>query len=110
MPFFFTKSRELIQTLIDKLQCVEFAKRESLMDQGEIGDCMYIIMHGDCGIYVFNEEAKDEDPSYHCITILNKNTVVGENAVTDAFNDTIRGATVIAHSDMITLRLMKVDY
>lgn len=37
---------------------------------------MYIIVHGDCGVYKFKSDKKDM--SHHCAAIVGQNTVVGE--------------------------------
>lgn len=108
VPFFQKKSRELVHTLVDKLECREFAKRESLMDQGAVGDCMYIVMRGDCGVY--HKKEQDADSTFACVANLGSNTVVGENGVSDRFEDTARTSTILAHTEVITLRLNKTDY
>ena len=54
------------------------------MDQGDVGDCMYIIYKGECGVYKFNNMTKYTPESDHrAVAIIGANTVVGESAVTD---------------------------
>ena len=104
-------SKDLITTLVEKLECCEFKKGESLMDQGDVGDCMYIICKGECGVYVFNLKKRGEaEQTHRAVAILNKNTVVGETAVVDKFDTGKRSATVVAHEDVTTLSLTKKDY
>ena len=55
VPFFRDYTTELITTLVDKLECKVFLQGESLMDQGEVGDCMYIVYTGECGVYIFDK-------------------------------------------------------
>ena len=53
------------------------------MEQGATGNTMYIIMEGECGIYVTNTRAEldsDEDEQNQ-LAVLSKNTVIGEKAV-----------------------------
>ena len=81
------------------------------MDQGEVGDCMFVIYSGDCGVYVFNMKKSGEaDITHRAVAILGKNTVVGETAVIDKFDTGKRSATVVAHNDVVTLCLRKKDY
>ena len=97
------------------------------MDQGAIGDSMYIIYSGECGVYIFSrkdaavemgremsngEKETDEYPlqSYKSVATLGANTVVGHTAVVDKFDDGRRSATVVAHTDVVTLVLTKNDY
>ena len=63
IPFFRHFTKELITTLVDKLECAVFMPGASLMDQGDIGDCMYVVYSGECGIYVFKEEQQSSASS-----------------------------------------------
>ena len=83
------------------------------MDQGEIGDCMYIVYSGELGVYVFDKDkANSPSPreSHRAVAILGANTVIGEQAVVDKFDSGRRNATVLAHSEVVTLKLTKDDY
>jgi len=127
VPFFRAQSRELVATLIEKLECKLFEKGESrkylrasvltffalraVMDQGDIGDSMFVIYSGECGVYVFRNTGKGQgDTSHSAVAILGPNTVVGETAVTDRLNSGRRTATVLAHSAVVTLKITKADY
>ena len=72
---------------------------------------MYIIYKGDCGIYVFNNKTKLTPESDHrAVAIVGANTVVGEKAVSDILDDGYRSATIVAHTNVITLVLTKENY
>ena len=71
---------------------------------------MYIIMRGDCGVYQFSNTTKNIAASHHCVAIVGENTVVGEGAILDTFDEQRRDSTVLAHSEVITLKLSKKDY
>ena len=81
-----------------------------VMDQGEIGDSMYIIYTGECGVYIFKSEHDGLSGSHKAVAILGANTAVGETAVVDKFDDGLRTATVVAHTDVVAVRLTKTDY
>ena len=112
IPFFRNFTKELITTLVEKLECSVFNPGVSLMDQGDIGDCMYIVYSGQCGVYVFDKERKEDSPmnSHRAVAIIGANTVIGEQAVVDKFDSGRRNATVLAHSEVVTLVLTKDDY
>ena len=82
------------------------------MDQGDIGDCMFIVYSGETGVYVFDRKQNQTSPlsSHRAVAILGANTVIGEQAVVDKFNSGYRNATVLAHTQVVTLRLTKEDY
>ena len=82
------------------------------MDQGVIGDCMFIVYSGEMGIYVFDKDKNKQQPehSHRAVAILGANTVIGENAVVDKFDPGRRNATVLAHTEVVTLVLTKSDY
>ena len=97
------------------------------MDQGAIGDSMYIIYSGECGIYIFSSKDAEAEMgqevsngeqtkeitsllSYKSVATLGANTVVGHTAVVDKFDSGRRSATVVAHTEVVTLILTKTDY
>ena len=47
-----------------------------VMDQGDIGDCMYIIYTGECGVYIFKSEHDGFSGSHKAVAILGANTAV----------------------------------
>ena len=70
---------------------------------------MYIIYSGECGVYVFRK-TDDVMSSHRAVAILGANQVVGETAVVDKFDSGKRSATVVAHTEVVALRLTKDDY
>ena len=80
------------------------------MDQGEIGNCMFVIYSGECGVYIFKANQKGRTNSHQAVAILGPNTVVGEGAVLDKFDSGVRNATVLAHSEVVAMTLTKEDY
>jgi CRP-like cAMP-binding protein len=70
------------------------------MKKGDDGDCMYILFHGEVGIYV-------DDKFERCVAVLKDNKVFGERALE---TDEKRGATIIAHQPTTCLILMKNDF
>ena len=80
------------------------------MDQGEIGDCMFIVYSGELGVYVFDKDHNDKSEQHRAVAILGANTVIGEQAVVDKFDSGRRNATVLAHTEVVTLVLTKTDY
>lgn len=77
---------------------LEFQKGETLFKQGEPGDAAYIILNGTADIVV--------DTPQGAVTVahLVRNDVVGEIAI---LCDVPRTATVVAGSDLATLRVGK---
>ena len=82
------------------------------MREGTFGDCMFIIIDGDCGVY------KNEPDGKRCkaaITVLRKGSVCGETSLKtiDSYEmeDNRRNASIISHTDKtIVLELKKFDY
>ena len=108
VPFFADYKRDLLVPICERVECKKFGPRESLMDQGDIGNCMYIIFSGECGIYKFKSRMS-VDREFSEVAVLGANNVVGEKAVMDEGND-VRAATVLAQSDVVTLVLTKNDF
>ena len=74
---------------------------------------MYIIYSGEYGVYVFkNKTGKHDHPDqdYRAVATIGANTVVGDKAVTDKFDSGKRSATVVAHTEVVTLVVTKHDY
>ena len=78
---------------------MKFNKDDILVNEGDIGDKMYIILQGTVGIY--NRYSKE------CIDIVHCNNIIGEMALE---SNTKRNATVIAHEPLTVLLLKKEDY
>ena len=56
VPFFHDYKKGLLKTLIEKLKYRVYDKGESMMNQGEIGDCMFIVYSGEYGVYIFQKK------------------------------------------------------
>ena len=107
VPFFAEYKRELLVPICERVECKKFAPKESLMEQGDVGNCMYIIYSGEIGIYKFH--IKEKEKTFEEVAVIGANSVVGQQAVMDDGND-VRNATVLAQSDVVTLVMTKEDY
>ena len=56
------------------------------MREGTIGDCMYVIYDGECGVY---KNGPDGKRAKHAITVLKRGTVCGETSLKkdDVYDD-----------------------
>ena len=109
VPFFAEYKRDLLVPICERVECKKFGPKESLMDQGDVGDCMYTIFSGECGIYKFRSRMS-ADREYSEVAVVNANAVVGQRAVMDDGGNDVRDATILAQSDVVTLVLTKGDY
>lgn len=69
---------------------------------------MFVLFKGECGIYINSGTANDAS-NQTAVAVIKENQVTGEKAVMSNENS-IRLASVIAHSDVTTLVLKKKDY
>lgn len=53
VPFFEDYSKELLGPTCEHLEGVEFKAGDTLIEQEDVGDTMYIIFGGECGEYYF---------------------------------------------------------
>ena len=97
-PFFSEMTEEQLEIVASKLKAKQFTKGVTLIRKGEVGDCMYVIVEGVVGVYLAGNKPIDE--------IIAKN-VVGEAAMR---TNSLRSATIIAHTLLKVLKLMKEDY
>lgn len=72
------------------------------MKKDEFGDCMFIIMEGNCGVYLTLDEHGAAD------AVVSENQVLGDKALHDTNGK--RAATVIALTKVIALILKREDY
>jgi CRP-like cAMP-binding protein len=82
------------------------------MKEGTVGDCMYIIYQGECGVYKNELNGKR---AKHATTTLKKGAVCGETSLKTTEDSTIenslRNASIISHMDKTCcLELNKSDY
>ena len=54
VPFFADYKRDLLVPICERVECKKFKPKETLMEQGDVGNVMYVIYSGECGIYKFN--------------------------------------------------------
>lgn len=78
---------------------LEFIAGEALFQEGDVGDAAYILLEGEADIVV-------KTPSGSTVTVatLGKNDIVGEIAI---LCDVPRTATVVAKTQLVTLRVSK---
>ncbi len=85
--------------LREQMAWVEFAAGETLMMQGEAGDCMYLSISGRLRAYV-----RDDDGVERMVREMARGQIIGEMAL---FADAPRSATVVAIRDSVLVRLDK---
>ena len=112
IPYFKDFTRSLISQLVERLVGINFKKGDTLIRQGDVGDSLYIIYAGNCGVYRNKENARGEmKRSKQSVTTLTDGAVVGEQSLNDRQETMLRSAHVIAHSEqVIVLVLTKLDY
>jgi NTE family protein len=88
--------------LREQLQWVEVAGGQTLMEQGEAGDSMYLMVSGRLRAYV-----RDDDGSQHMVREMGRGQIVGEMSL---YTDEPRSATVVAIRDSVLVRLHKSHF
>jgi NTE family protein len=84
------------------LEWVELAAGETLMNQGDPGDSMYISVSGRLRAYVV-----DEDGVEHMVREMARGQIIGEMSL---YTDAPRSATVLAIRDSVLVRLSKSEF
>lgn len=82
-----------------ELQWVEVAAGQTLMTQGEVGDCVYLAISGRLRAFV-----RDETGVERSVRDMSRGQVIGEMAL---YTDEPRSATVVALRDSVLVRLDK---
>jgi CRP/FNR family cyclic AMP-dependent transcriptional regulator len=77
---------------------LEFLAGDELFHEGDVGDAAYIILEGDADIIVDTPKGKVK------VAKLHRNDIIGEIAI---LCDVPRTATVVAATDLATLRVSK---
>ncbi|MBA4176157.1 MAG: patatin [Leptothrix sp. (in: Bacteria)] len=90
---------EAVALLRQQMQWVEVAAGQTLMAQGEPGDCLYVTISGRLRAYV-----SDEDGAEHMVREMARGQVIGEMSL---YTDEPRSATVVAIRDSVLVRLDK---
>jgi NTE family protein len=88
--------------LTEHLHPLELAAGQTLMEQGEPGDAMYICISGRLRAYV-----KPDDGAPRMVREMGRGQVIGEMSL---YTDEPRSATVVAIRDSVLLRLDKPQF
>jgi CRP-like cAMP-binding protein len=98
IPLFAKVEPAKLKLLAFTSERLEYLSGDELFRQGDYGDAAYIILKGEADIMV------DTPNGAVKVASLGKNDIIGEIAI---LCDVPRTATVIAHSDLETLRVSK---
>ena len=98
IPLFAKVEPAKLKLLAFTSERLEYMSGDELFHQGDYGDAAYIILEGEADIMV------DTPKGAVKVATLGKNDIIGEIAV---LCDVPRTATVVAHSDVETLRVSK---
>jgi CRP-like cAMP-binding protein len=98
IPLFAKVDPAKLKLLAFTSERLAYLSDDELFHQGDYGDSAYIILEGEADILVDTPEGTVK------VTSLGKNDIVGEIAI---LCDVPRTATVVAHSDLQTLRVTK---
>ena len=93
---------EALALLLDHLQWVELPGGQTLMQQGEPGDAMYLTVSGRLRTYI-----SDEDGQQRMVREVTRGQVVGEMSL---YTDEPRSATLVAIRDTVLVRLGKAEF
>ncbi|MGK0442462.1 MAG: rhodanese-related sulfurtransferase [Pseudohongiellaceae bacterium] len=89
--------------ILDKFEACYFSAGDTVIRQGEVGDCCYVIKEGLVGVY----QSSDEKEVPKQINELGEGLCFGEDALV---NDTSRNASIVMHSNGVLMRLDKKDF
>lgn len=92
-----------IRDILDKFEAQFVAAGETVIRQGEIGDCCYYVKEGKVGVY----RSHDERRAPELLAELTPGTCFGEDALV---NDAPRNATVVMLENGVLMRLSKQDF
>jgi CRP/FNR family transcriptional regulator, cyclic AMP receptor protein len=98
IPLFAKVEPAKLKLLAFTSERLEYLSGDELFRQGDYGDAAYIILKGEADIMV------DTPNGAVKVASLGKNDIIGEIAI---LCDVPRTATVVAHSDLETLRVSK---
>jgi CRP-like cAMP-binding protein len=101
IPLFAKVNPAKLKLLAFTSERLEYLSGDELFHQDDYGDAAYVILEGEADILV------DTPRSAIKITTLGKNDIIGEIAI---LCDVPRTATVVAHSDLDTLRVSKEGF
>lgn len=92
-----------IRDILHKFQAQYVSAGETVLRQGEIGDCCYYVKEGKVGVYI----SEDERHAPKLVAELNPGKCFGEDAL---INDALRNATIVMHENGVLMRLSKHDF
>ena len=98
IPLFAKVEPAKLKLLAFTSERLEYMSGDELFHQGDYGDAAYIILDGEADVLV------DTPQGAVRVATLGRNDIIGEIAV---LCDVPRTATVVAHSDLETLRVSK---
>lgn len=92
-----------IRKIIDKFEAVYFSAGETIIRQGELGNCCYFIKEGSVSVW------QSESPSSPSIKVneLHVGRCFGEDALV---NHAPRNATLVMETNGVLMRLNKIDF
>ena len=102
IPFFHGLNKNNLEKLKAKLEILNFKAGEIIFNEGEIGDCMYIVIDGNVKVFI-----TDEKGSSHEVARLGKNESFGEIAL---LTGAPRSASIQAILDSTVIRLSKKQF
>ena len=101
IPLFAKVDPTKLKLLAFTSERLQYASGDELFHQGDDGDAAYVILEGQADILV------DTPKGAVKVAMLGKNDIIGEIAI---LCDVPRTATVVAHSDLETLRVSKEGF
>lgn len=92
-----------IREILNKFKPVVYSTGDTVLRQGEVGDCCYFIKEGVAGVY----QSTDEKSAPELVAELGVGRCFGEDALV---NETVRNATIEMHSNGVLMKLDKNDF
>lgn len=92
-----------IGLILNKFSPHYFSAGETIIRQGELGDCCYVIKEGQVSVF----QAKDERSKPEKVNTLSSGRCFGEYALV---NDAPRNATIVMETNGVLMRLDKKDF
>ena len=92
-----------IRQVLNKFTPHYLSAGETVLRQGEIGDCCYFIKEGIAGVY----QAVDEKSPFELVAELGVGRCFGEDALV---NEAVRNASIVMHSNGVLMKLDKQDF
>lgn len=92
-----------IQKILNKFTAKYVSSGETVLRQGELGDCCYYIKEGVAGVY----QSPDDKSAFSLVAELGVGRCFGEDALV---NRDLRNATITMHTNGVLMRLDKQDF